>query len=223
MAVFGRREPFRLSWNSNGDFFRLYASGEAKPLAETTDTVFAVEGGLEEDTTFILQATKPSASSLCLYRTLAVHIRDQSLEKLEIRQGFRAEGAVQELLGEPSPMALQKAGEYFDWMFAPETDGYIVGSLEFGQGVEGNGSLTVRECNADKAKCYEASDMAFQGKILRPDGDSWDIGKKASVCLPVRKEVIAAVSLRIFSISQAENYHVEMHFVPFGTGMAKEV
>ena len=222
-AVFGRKEPIYLSWNSNGDFFRLYASGKAKPLAETADTTFVVESGAEEDTTYILQATKPSASSVCLYRTLTIHIRDASLESLEIRNKLQTDNAVLAVLGEPSTVNLQNTGRYFDWMLLPETDGYVVGNLEFQSGVEGNGTLTIHECNAVQAQCYEVSDMAFQGKILRPDtNEAWNLSKKASLCVPVRGGIMVSVSLRIFNISEGGNYDLSIRFVPIGKGTAVE-
>lgn len=222
-AVFGRKEPVYLSWNSNGDFFRLYASGAAKPLAETTDTSFVVEAGVEEDTTFILQASKPSASSICLYRTLTVHIRDASVEILEIRKELKADNAAVAVFGEPSTVSLQKVGQYFDWILMPETDGYIVGNLEFQYGVEGNGTLTVGECNTKQEQCYEVSDMAFQGSVSRPGTDAWNIAKKASLCVPVRKGIMVSVGLRIFDISEGGKYDLNIRFVPVGKGTAVEV
>lgn len=221
MAVFGRKEPIYLSWNSNGDFFRLYASGEAQPLAETTDTTFVVEAGAEEDTTYILQATKPSASSICLYRTLTIHIRDASLESLEIRDQLKTDNAALTVLGEPSTVSLPNVGQYFDWMLVPETDGYVVGNLEFQSGVEGSGTLTVRECNVVQAQCYEVSDMAFQGSVLRPGtNEAWNLSKKSSLCVPVRKGIMISVSLRISSISEGGKYDLDIRFVPVGKGTA---
>lgn len=218
-AVFRKNEPIYLSWNSNGDFFRLYASGASKPLAETTDTTFVLEGGAGEDTTYILQAAKPSVSSICLYRTLTIHIQDPSLESLEIREQLKTDQAVLTVLGEPSEVPLENAEQYMDWVLVPETDGYLVGNLKFKAGVEGNGTLTVRECNQNQKHCYEVSDMAFQGNVLRPGKNSaWELSKEASVCVPVRKNVMVMVSLRIFHISQKGKYDLSIHFVPMGKG-----
>lgn len=222
-AVFGKKEPIYLSWNSNGDFFRLYASGASKPLAETTDTTFVVESGAEEDTTYILQATKPSASSVCLYRTLTIHIQDPSLESLEIRKQLKTDNAVLTVLGEPSVVPLRNVGRYFDWMVMPETDGYLVGNLEFQFGVEGYGTLAVSECSAVQEQCYEVSGMAFQGKVLRSGKDSaWDLSKKASLCVPVRKGIMVSVSLSIFYISEGGKYDLDIRFIPIGKGKAVE-
>ncbi len=218
-AVFRKNEPIYLSWNSNGNFFRLYASGVAKPLAETTDTAFIVEAGTEEDTTYILQATKPSVSSICLYRTLTIHIQDPSLESLEIREQLKTDQAVLTVLGEPSEVPLENVGQYIDWGLVPETDGYLVGNLKFQAGIEGNGTLTVRECHQQQKQSYEVSDMAFQGNVLRPGKDSaWDLSKEASVCVPVRKNVMVMVSLRIFHISEKGKYDLSIHFLPMGKG-----
>lgn len=222
-AVFGKKEPIYLSWNSNGDFFRLYASGEAKPLAETTDTTFVVEAGAEEDTTYILQATKPSASSVCLYRTLTIHIRDASLDSLEIRKQLKTDNAELTVLGEPSVVPLRNAKQYFDWMLMPETDGYIVGNLGFQPGVEGSASLTVNECTAVQEQCYEVSDMAFQGKISWTGMDEkYNFSKKSSLCVPVRKGIMVSVSLRIFYISESGKYDLDIRFIPIGKGTAVE-
>lgn len=222
-AVFKRKEPIYLSWNSNGDFFRLYASGVAKPLAETTDTAFVVEAGAEEDTTYILQATKPSASSICLYRTLAIHIQDPSLESLEIRKELKTDSAALTVLGEPSVVSLRNVGQYFDWMLMPETDGYIVGNLAFQAGVEGNASLTVSECTAVQEQCYEVSDMAFQGKVSWTGmGGECSLSKKASLCVPVKKGIMVSVRLRIFYISESGKYDLDIRFLPFGKGRAVE-
>lgn len=223
-AVFRKNEPIYFSWNSNGVFFKLYAFGVSKPLAETTDTTFVLEGGAREDTTYILQATKPSAFSDCLYRTLTVHITDPSLESLEIREQLKTDKAALTVFGEPSVVSLQKVGEYTDWTLVPETDGYLVGKLAFQHGVTGNGTLTVKECSEAQAQCYEVSDMAFQGKIVQSgNGSVLDLSKKASLCVPVRKGIIVMVSLLISHISQANGYDLSVCFIPLGKGRAVEI
>lgn len=222
-AVFGKKEPIYLSWNSNGGYFRLYASGEAKPLAKTTNTTFVVEAGAEEDTTYILQATKPSVSSICLYRTLTIHIRDASLDSLEIRKQLKTDNAELTVLGEPSVVPLRNAKQYFDWMLMPETDGYIVGNLGFQPGVEGSAALTVSECTKVQEQCYEVSDMAFQGKVSWTGmNEKYDFSKKSSLCVPVRKGIMVSVSLRIFYISESGKYDLDIRFVPIGKGTAVE-
>ncbi|HEX6938869.1 MAG TPA: hypothetical protein VF158_05615 [Longimicrobiales bacterium] len=54
---FANGADIRLSWESNGTYFRIYSKGDPKPIYSGTDTSFTLTGGVATDTTFVLVAS----------------------------------------------------------------------------------------------------------------------------------------------------------------------
>lgn len=54
---FAESDPVRLSWESNGTYFQLFAKGETWPIYTGTATTYTLEEGLSRDTTFVLAAS----------------------------------------------------------------------------------------------------------------------------------------------------------------------
>lgn len=85
---FANGADIRLSWESNGTYFRIYSKGDPKPIYSGTDTSFTLKGGVATDTTFVLVASvtgDPTGDGgagyepIYLYEALTVTVKDPDL------------------------------------------------------------------------------------------------------------------------------------------------
>ncbi|HEX7119772.1 MAG TPA: hypothetical protein VF212_13355 [Longimicrobiales bacterium] len=85
---FANGAAIRLSWESNGTYYRIYSKGDPKPIYSGTDTSFTLKGGVATDTTFVLVASvtgDPTGDGgagyepIYLYEALTVTVKDPDL------------------------------------------------------------------------------------------------------------------------------------------------
>ncbi|MFO1430704.1 MAG: LamG-like jellyroll fold domain-containing protein [Candidatus Competibacteraceae bacterium] len=111
-SEFGNGKGIRLSWESNGTFFRIYKKNEAKPIYEGNQTTFTLNGGLKTDTTFILVASMTGDPSqdksqagyapIYIYDSLTITITDPDLTPKSITAGALSVTSTSTLSGNTS-------------------------------------------------------------------------------------------------------------------------
>ncbi|WP_194906411.1 hypothetical protein [Catenulispora rubra] len=88
-TIYGNGQAVRLSWESTGTWFQLYAKGGSSPLYAGAATSFTVDGGLSVDTQFVLVASvtgnpsqdspSPGYQTIYLYDALTLAVSNPDL------------------------------------------------------------------------------------------------------------------------------------------------
>jgi hypothetical protein len=94
--------PIRLTWESNGTWFQLYAKGESQPIWSGTTTNYTLTKGVSRDTTFILVASMTGDPEhdtpdggyepIYLYEALTVTISNPVIEAATVNGALRVNG-----------------------------------------------------------------------------------------------------------------------------------
>lgn len=95
-SEFSNGEAIRLSWESNGTYFRLYRKARPEPIYSGGATAFTLEDGISTDTTFILVASVTGDPSddgaagyepIYLYEALTLTVSDPDLTPRSLAVG----------------------------------------------------------------------------------------------------------------------------------------
>lgn len=214
-TAFKKNTPIWFSWESSGESFALYAAGRPEAITETEKSSFCLQGGVSESTTFILRAAIERLEPMYLYETLTIEIEDPVVESMELWSCFSGKGAKVNLFGTPVRLELPQADSRSMWLLTAETDGYLIGNLDFCFPASGSGRISARVCTAEE---YEVEETAFSGQITIDGNAGIPINKKASLCVPVPAGIPVSLSYLISYLSIPEQFRIQFTFLPLGKG-----
>ncbi|MBV7530479.1 hypothetical protein [Chitinophaga sp. sic0106] len=82
-ALPDRNRGIQLTWDSNGDYFNVYAGSDLKPISQGESKQYVMSGGLITDTVFIIEAIKDNNSVYQQY-VLNVNAPDAVISDLSV-------------------------------------------------------------------------------------------------------------------------------------------
>ncbi|NUR57588.1 MAG: hypothetical protein HOV87_02595 [Catenulispora sp.] len=163
-TAFANGQPLRLSWESTGTWFEVYAKGSPTPLHSGPATSFDLPGGLTADAQFVLAASvsgDPAADSpspgyqpIYLYDALTLVVTDPDLTPRSVTaQNVTAQGVTAQTLTAQSVTAQQSLTAASAAVNGPLTAGRttVTGGLNADSAVISNSLTVVSSMNAANA------------------------------------------------------------------------
>ncbi|HEV2891279.1 MAG TPA: hypothetical protein VGX28_12970 [Frankiaceae bacterium] len=166
VTEFANGARVRLTWDSNGTSFQLFAKGDPKPVYEGTAATCTLDG-IARDTTFVLVATVPDGTGgkLYLYDSLTLTVTDPDLTPRTVAASGAVTAASLAVTGDAAAGGTLTA------------KGASVGSVAFPSGT----SLT----GAGTSAAYPRVDVAGGGLWVAAAGDNTAVvGKNFSTHRP---------------------------------------